>query len=69
MGDEHEPRRYTRRHPGEQVHLDVKKLGRITRFYGHRITDDRSRRRRGAGWDFLHVAIDDASGLRGAATQ
>jgi len=56
-------RRYTRRHPGELVHLDVKKLGRISGFYGHRITGDRSRRRRGAGWDFVHVAIDDASRL------
>lgn len=57
------PRRYTRRHPGELLHLDVKKLGRISGFYGHRITGDRSRRRRGAGWDFVHVAIDDASRL------
>jgi len=57
------PRRYNRRHPGELLHLDVKKLGRITGFYGHRITGDRSRRRRGAGWDFVHVAIDDASRL------
>jgi transposase InsO family protein len=60
----HEPaRRYTRRHPGELMHLDVKKLGRITGFYGHRITGDRRRRRRGAGWDFVHIAIDDASRL------
>jgi transposase InsO family protein len=56
-------RRYTRRHPGELIHLDVKKLGRISGFYGHRITGDRRRRRRGAGWDFVHVAIDDASRL------
>jgi transposase InsO family protein len=62
--DEHTPpQRYTRRHPGELLHLDVKKLGRITGFYGHRITGDRRRRRRGAGWDFVHVAIDDASRL------
>jgi len=57
------PRRYSRRHPGELLHLDVKKLGRISGFYGHRITGDRSRRHRGAGWDFVHVAIDDASRL------
>jgi transposase InsO family protein len=57
------PRRYNRRHPGELLHLDVKKLGRISGFYGHRITGNRSRRRRGAGWDFVHVAIDDASRL------
>jgi transposase InsO family protein len=61
--DQTPPRRYTRRHPGELLHLDVKKLGRITGFYGHRITGNRSRRRRGAGWDFVHVAIDDASRL------
>ncbi len=57
------PRRYTRRHPGELLHLDVKKLGRITGLYGHRITGDRTRRRRGAGWEFVHIAIDDASRL------
>jgi transposase InsO family protein len=62
--DPKEPvRRYNRRHPGELLHLDVKKLGRITGFYGHRITGNRTRRRRGAGWDFVHVAIDDASRL------
>ena len=62
--NEHEPpRRYTRQHPGDLLHLDVKKLGRITGFYGHRITGNRSRRRRGAGWDFVHIAIDDASRL------
>ncbi len=63
MNEQDPPRRYTRRHPGELVHLDVKKLGRISGFYGHRITGDRRRRRRGAGWDFVHVAIDDASRL------
>jgi transposase InsO family protein len=57
------PQRYSRRHPGELLHLDVKKLGRISGFYGHRITGDRRRRQRGAGWDFVHVAIDDASRL------
>jgi transposase InsO family protein len=54
--DQTPPRRYTRRHPGELLHLDVKKLGRITG----------DRRRRGAGWDFVHIAIDDASRLAGA---
>lgn len=63
LDDQTPPQRYTRRHPGELLHLDVKKLGRITGFYGHRITGNRSRRRRGAGWDFVHVAIDDASRL------
>ena len=59
-------RRYTRRHLGELVHLGVKKLARISGFYGYRITGDRSRRRGGAGWDFVHVAIDDASRLADA---
>lgn len=63
LDDQTPPQRYSRRHPGELLHLDVKKLGRITGFYGHRITGNRSRRRRGAGWDFVHVAIDDASRL------
>ena len=54
--------RYQREHPGELIHLDVKKLGRI-KGIGHRITGDRIRSRRnyGIGWDFVHVAIDDAS--------
>lgn len=56
-------RRYERAHPGELLHLDVKKLGRISGFYGHRITGDRRRRREGAGWDYVHVAIDDHSRL------
>jgi len=53
--------RYQHRRPGDLLHLDVKKLGRISGFYGHRITGDRSQRRVGAGWDYVHVAIDDAS--------
>lgn len=51
--------RYERRRPGELLHLDVKKLGRISGYYGHRITGDRRHQRRGAGWDYVHVAIDD----------
>ena len=56
--------RYQREHPGELIHLDVKKLGRI-KGLGHRITGDRRSgyRNRGIGWDFVHVAIDDASRL------
>jgi transposase InsO family protein len=55
------PNRYEHRRPGSLVHLDVKKLGRISGFIGHRITGDRtkSRSKRGAGWDYVHVAIDD----------
>ena len=59
-------RRYERAHPGELIHIDIKKLGRIDGI-GHRITGDRrgqSNRRgrgQGLGWEFVHVCIDDAS--------
>jgi len=54
--------RYERERPGELLHLDTKKLGRINGI-GHRITGDRhgQSRNRGIGWDVVHVAIDDAS--------
>jgi len=55
-------RRYQWARPGDLLHLDVKKLGRIGRI-GHRITGDRRSRVRGIGWEFVHVAIDDASRL------
>jgi len=53
-------RRYERAQPGELVHLDVKKLARIERP-GHRLSGDRRDTVRGAGWEFAHMAIDDAS--------
>ena len=52
--------RYQRARPGELIHLDIKKLGRIHRP-GHRVTGDRRDTVKGAGWEFVHVAIDDAS--------
>jgi len=52
--------RYERQAPGELLHMDTKKLGRIERE-GHRINGDRTTRVRGAGWEFAHVAIDDHS--------
>jgi transposase InsO family protein len=55
-------RRYEWPHPGDLLHLDVKKLGRIARV-GHRITGDRRGQLKGAGWEYVHVAIDDASRL------
>jgi transposase InsO family protein len=56
-------RRYERDHPGELIHIDIKKLGRFERV-GHRITGDRRLGdSRGAGFEFVHVAIDDASRL------
>lgn len=53
-------RRYEREHPGELIHIDIKKLGKIG-VVGHRITGDRSTRVRGIGWEYVHVCIDDAS--------
>ena len=66
--------RYQRERPGELIHIDVKKLGRIVGGAGKRITggaqhysgsftDAAGRRRGKAGWDFVHVAIDDATRL------
>jgi transposase InsO family protein len=57
-------RRYEREHPGELIHIDIKKLGRFNKI-GHRITGDRTGQsnHRGVGWEFVHVCIDDASRL------
>jgi transposase InsO family protein len=57
-------RRYERQHPGELIHIDIKKLGRFERT-GHRITGKRTGNAasRGSGWEYVHVAIDDASRL------
>jgi transposase InsO family protein len=65
------PNRYERKRPGELVHVDVKKLGRI-RGVGHRISGSRAsqsrtrregRRTGAAGWEFVHVCVDDATRL------
>ena len=53
-------RRYEWAQPGQLLHLDIKKLGRIGHI-GHRITGDRRRQARGIGWEFVHVCIDDHS--------
>ncbi|WP_272476378.1 IS481 family transposase [Baekduia alba] len=62
-------RRYERARPGELIHIDIKKLGRIARV-GHRITGLTGKRQAGyhrkadqLGWEFVHVAIDDATRL------
>jgi transposase InsO family protein len=60
-----QPIRYVREHPGELVHMDVKKLGRIPlrgghRFFGRALANHRQD---GLGYDFVHVAVDDASRL------
>ena len=65
------PNRYERARPGELLHVDVKKLGKIAGA-GHRVTGQRASqlanrraRRRGApkGWEFVHVCVDDATRL------
>jgi len=60
------PNRYQRELPGELIHIDVKKLGRIgEKGAGHRVTGNRGKgqRSRGAGWEFVHVCVDDATRL------
>ena len=56
--------RYEKQRPGELIHLDVKKLGRF-KGVGHRITGHHAKvhRTRGAGWEFVHVCVDDYSRL------
>lgn len=65
------PNRYERKRPGELIHVDIKKLGRI-HGVGHRITGSRASQKRvrrhgrrvGAlGWEFVHVCVDDATRL------
>jgi transposase InsO family protein len=64
------PNRYERKRPGELVHLDIKKLGRIAgaghRMFATRQSQNHRRARRRAGllgWEFVHVAVDDATRL------
>jgi transposase InsO family protein len=67
------PNRYERKRPGELIHVDVKKLGRISaRGAGHRVTGNRKSqfslgpeddRKRVTGWEFVHVCVDDATRL------
>ena len=56
--------RYEKTRPGELIHLDVKKLGRV-KGIGHRITGERvgQTKNRGIGWEFVHVCIDDFTRL------
>src|ERR687893_768061 len=62
------PNRYERRHAGELIHVDVKKLGRIQGGAGHRITGRKHTHvgrdgKRHVGWEYVHVCIDDATRL------
>jgi transposase InsO family protein len=54
--------RYEWPHAGDLVHLDIKRLGRFARV-GHRMHGDRTRRTRHVGWEYVHVAVDDATRL------
>jgi len=67
-----QPVRYERSRPGELVHVDIKKLGRIRGGVGHRVSGSRASQRKvtvdgrrtgHAGWDYVHVAVDDYSRL------
>jgi transposase InsO family protein len=69
------PNRYERKRPGELIHVDVKKLGRIQGGAGKRVrgghrspynrqaTDGAGVRRKTVGWEFVHVCVDDATRL------
>jgi transposase InsO family protein len=67
------PNRYERARPGELIHIDVKKLGRIRGGAGHRIAgrprgnpvkrDLNGVDRRQVGWEYVHVCVDDATRL------
>lgn len=56
------PNRYCRRHPGELIHIDIKKLGKFSRP-GHRVKPRGPGRNYRVGWEFCHVAVDDTSRL------
>ncbi len=58
--------RYEHKHPGDLIHFDIKRLARIVQP-GHRIHGDRTRETRGAGYEYLHIAIDDHSRIAFAA--
>jgi transposase InsO family protein len=57
------PNRYELPNPGDLLHIDIKKLGRIVGGPGHRAHGDRRTRKRGAGWEHIYVCIDDHSRL------
>ena len=63
-GRRHSDRRYEREHPGDLLHVDVKKLGRVPAGGGWRVHGRREDvRGYGIGWDYVHVAIDDHTRL------
>ena len=58
--------RYEHKRPGDCIHFDIKRLARIVKT-GHRVHGDRTRETRGAGYEYLHIAIDDHTRLAFAA--
>jgi len=56
-------RRYERQSPGELIHVDVKKLVKIEKGAGHRVTGKRTWQAEGVGWERVHVCVDDATRL------
>ena len=58
--------RYEHTHPGDLIHFDIKRLAKFDQP-GHRIHGDRTRKTRGAGYEYLHIAIDDHSRIAFAA--
>jgi transposase InsO family protein len=74
LGPPEPPNRYERKRPGELIHVDIKKLGRISvKGAGHRVTgvrgpsqvklNENGGQRRATGWEFVHVCVDDATRL------
>ena len=63
LGPPEPPNRYCRRHAGELVHVDVKKLGRFHRPGKRVLGQGPQRRSRHAGWEAVHVCVDDATRL------
>jgi len=57
------PNRYEHAHPGDLLHIDIKKLARIVGGPGHRIHGDRRKKKRGVGYEHFFVCIDDHSRL------
>ena len=57
------PNRYEHEHPGDLLHIDIKKLARIVGGPGHRIHGDRSKKKRRVGYEHVYVCIDDHSRL------
>jgi len=57
------PNRYEHKHPGDLLHIDIKKLARIVGGPGHRIHGDRTRKRRGVGYEHVYICVDDHSRL------